>query len=95
MTTYQNFQEKMKDKSWTDTLAPSDVKLLEEVDIMAGNLINQIYIFIDLFHQYIDLVQGAAVFSDGYAAPESQDANVSTQTSGNRAERRAKKAEPS
>lgn len=85
----------MKDKSWTDTLAPSDVKMLEDVKFLASNLIEQVYMFIDLFHQYVDLVQNAAVFSDDFLEPKSQDANVSTQTSGNRAERRAKKAEPS
>jgi hypothetical protein len=46
-----------------------------------------------LFHQYIDLVQSAAIFSPDFVQPESNDANVSpTQTAApNRAERRAKK----
>jgi hypothetical protein len=61
---------------------------------MSGNLISQVYVFIDLFHQYIDLVQSAAIFSPDFVQPEQNDANVSpTQTSApagsNRADRRA------
>ena len=95
METYQKFQTKIQDKTWTDTLAEEDVKLLQDVEVMAGNLVSQVYVFIDLFHQYIDLVQGAAIFSPDFVEPESDDANVyPTQTSpapANRAERRAKK----
>jgi hypothetical protein len=85
----------METQVWTDVLAEDDVKLLQDVEVMAGNLISQVYVFIDLFHQYIDLVQSAAIFSPDFTAPEPNDANVSTQTSApapaNRAERRAKK----
>jgi len=94
METYQTFQTKLQDKTWTDTLSEDDVKLLTDVALMAGNLISQVYIFIDLFHQYIDLVQSAAIFAPDFVAPEGNDANVSpTQTfaPANRAERRAKK----
>jgi hypothetical protein len=84
----------MQDQTWIDTLAEDDVKLFQDVEVMSGNLISQVYIFIDLFHQYIDLVQSAAIFSPDFVAPEENDANVyPTQTSApaNRAERRAKK----
>jgi len=95
METYQKLQTKMETQVWTDVLAEDDVKLLQDVEVMAGNLISQVYVFIDLFHQYIDLVQSAAIFSPDFTAPEPNDANVSTQTSApapaNRAERRAKK----
>lgn len=98
MTTYKNFQDfqtKIQDTTWTNTLTEDDIKLLQDVEVMSGNLISQVYVFIDLFHQYIDLVQSAAIFSPDFVEPESNDANVSTQTSApapaNRAERRAKK----
>jgi hypothetical protein len=86
----------MKDKTWTDKFSEEDTKFLADVEVMSGNLISQVYIFIDLFHQYIDLVQSAAIFSPDFAEPEQNDANVSpTQTfpdaPANRAERRAKK----
>lgn len=86
----------MQDKTWTDTLSEDDVKFLQDVEVMAGNLISQVYVFIDLFHQYIDLVQSAAIFSPDFVEPESNDANVyPTQTfpapaPANRADRRAK-----
>ncbi len=85
----------MEAKVWNDKLEEDDVKLLEDVEVMAGNLISQVYVFIDLFHQYIDLVQSAAIFSPEFVEPESNDANVyPTQTvsapPSNRADRRAK-----
>ena len=101
MQTYQKLQTKMQDKTWIDTLAVTlpeeDIKLLQDTEIMAGNLISQVYIFIDLFHQYIDLVQSAAIFSPDFVEPTENDAKVyPTQTSapeqaigGNRAERRS------
>jgi len=90
----------MRDKTWTDKLSDEDVTFLADVEVMSGNLISQVYIFIDLFHQYIDLVQSAAIFSPDFVQPDSNDAEVSpTQTSpdvvagstANRADRRAKK----
>lgn len=82
MTTYQKLQTKMENKVWTDVLAEDDIKLLQDVEIMSANLISQVYIFIDLFHQYIDLVQSAAIFSPEFVEPESNDANIyPTQTS--------------
>ena len=85
----------MKDKTWTDKLSEEDVTFLADVELMSGNLISQVYIFIDLFHQYIDLVQSAAIFSPDFVEPSQDDAKVSpTQTfpaPANRAERRARK----
>lgn len=93
MKTYKMFQVTMETKVWEDKLDEEDIKLLQDVEVMAGNLVSQVYIFIDLFHQYIDLVQGAAIFSPDFEEPENIDANVyPTQTSpepANRAERRA------
>lgn len=86
----------MQDEIWKNRLSDDDVKLLEDVEVMSGNLISQVYIFIDLFHQYIDLVQSAAIFSPDFVEPAENDANVyPTQTfpdpamGSNRAERRA------
>jgi hypothetical protein len=86
----------MQDKTWTDTLVEDDVKFLQDVEVMTGNLISQVYIFIDLFHQYVDLIQSAAIFSPEFTEPKENDANVyPTQTfpdpamGSNRAERRA------
>jgi len=64
---------------------------------MAENLISQVYIFIDYFHQYVDIVQASAIFSPEYNAATSDNGQVyPTQTSAhavptpaNRAEKRA------
>jgi hypothetical protein len=104
METYQKLQTKMQAQVWTDVLAEDDVKLLQDVEVMSGNLISQVYIFIDLFHQYIDLVQSAAIFSPDFVEPSENDANVyPTQTSAtagptpapNRADRRAQEKKKS
>lgn len=86
----------METRVWTDVLAEEDIKLLEDVQVMSSNLISQVYIFIDLFHQYIDLVQSAAIFSPDFVEPDQNNANVyPTQTfpdpaPANRADRRAR-----
>jgi hypothetical protein len=88
----------MKDKTWTDKLSDEDVVFLGDVEVMSANLISQVYIFIDLFHQYIDLVQSAAIFSPDFVQPESNDANVSptqTLTATNRSDRRAQEKKKS
>ncbi len=94
-------ETKLSDKTWTDTLNPNDLKLITDVKDMAENLISQVYIFIDYFHQYVDIVQASAIFSPDYHGEESNNAEVyPTQTSasehpssmaGNRAERRKEK----
>lgn len=96
-------ETKLSDKTWTDTLNPDDLKLITDVKDMAENLISQVYIFIDYFHQYVDIVQASAIFSPDYHAEESNNAEVyPTQTSApagptpnNRAEKRAVKQKPS
>jgi hypothetical protein len=90
---YKNLETKLSDKTWTDNLAPDDLKLITDVKDMAENLISQVYIFIDYFHQYVDIVQASAIFSPDYHGEESNNAEVyPTQTSAapaNRAEKRA------
>jgi hypothetical protein len=90
---YKNLETKLSDKTWTDTLNPDDLKLITDVKDMAENLISQVYIFIDYFHQYVDIVQASAIFSPDYHGEESNNAEVyPTQTSAapaNRAEKRA------
>ena len=101
---YKNLETKLSDKTWTDSLTPDDLKLITDVKDMAENLISQVYIFIDYFHQYVDIVQASAIFSPEYNAAVSNNAQVyPTQTSapdtsqypsamsGNRAERRKEK----
>lgn len=92
---YKTLETKLADKSWTDTLKEENVKLFTDVKDMAENLISQVYIFIDTFHQYIDIIQASAIFSPEYNAAVQQNAEVyPTQTSpapANRAEKRAAK----
>jgi hypothetical protein len=96
-------ETKLSDKTWTDTLSEDDVKLLTDVKDGYQNLVSQVYIFIDYFHQYVDMIQASAIFSPQYAEQAQENGNVSpTQTSApagpipaNRAERRGvKKTKP-
>lgn len=90
---YQNLEKKLSDKTWTDTLSEDDIKFLNDVKDGYQNLVSQVYIFIDYFHQYIDLIQASAIFSPQYAEAVAENGNVNpTQTSpapANRAEKRA------
>ena len=91
---YQNLEKKLSDKTWTDTLSEEDVKFLEDVKDGYQNLVSQVYIFIDYFHQYVDIIQASAIFSQPQAEEVEENGNVSpTQTPApapaNRAEKRA------
>lgn len=92
---YQKLETKLSDKTWTDTLSEDDIKFLNDVKDGYQNLVSQVYIFIDYFHQYIDLIQASAIFSPQYAEAVAENGNVSpTQTPpapANRAEKRAAK----
>jgi hypothetical protein len=49
---------------------------------MSQNLISQIYVFIDYFHQYVDAVQESAVFAPTKIGEVPEDGKVCpTQTS--------------
>ena len=100
---YKKLETKLSDKTWTDSLTPDDLKLIVDTKDMAENLISQVYIFIDYFHQYVDIVQASAIFSPEYNAAMSENAQVyptqtfapAVPTPANRAERRGvKKVKP-
>jgi hypothetical protein len=94
---YKDLETKLSDKTWTDKFEADDLKLITDIKDVAENLISQVYIFIDYFHQYVDIVQASAIFSPEYNAAVSNNAEVyPTQTSApavptpaNRADKRA------
>jgi hypothetical protein len=83
----------VQDKTWIDAHTEADVKLVTDARDLATNLLSQVSIFIDLFHQYVDLIQANAIFSQDYGQNNLDDGDVSpTQTPpapANRAEKRA------
>ena len=100
---YKNLETKLSDKTWTDKFEADDLKLITDIKDVSENLISQVYIFIDYFHQYVDIVQASAIFSPQYNAQESDNAEVyptqtfapAVPTPANRAERRGvKKTKP-
>jgi hypothetical protein len=90
---YKNLDSTVQNKEWIESHSEEDVKLLTDARDMSLNLLSQVGIFIDLFHQYIDLIQANAIFSESFARGGSNDGDVSpTQTPpapANRAEKRA------
>ena len=90
---YKNLESTLQDKTWIDAHTEADIKLLTDAHDVTLNLLSQVSIFIDLFHQYVDLVQDNAIFSQEYADNNPDDGDVSpTQTPpapANRAEKRA------
>ena len=90
---YKNLDLTVQNKEWIESHSEEDVKLLTDARDVTLNLLTQVGVFIDLFHQYVDLVQANAIFSDEYNADDSQNSDVKpTQTSAapaNRAEKRA------
>ena len=90
---YENLDSTVQNKEWIDSHSEDDVKLVTDARDVTLNLLSQIGIFIDVFHQYVDLIQANAIFAEDYNADESQNGDVKpTQTSAapaNRAEKRA------
>jgi hypothetical protein len=87
----------MESKFWESKLDEGDIKLLNEVAEMNTALISQVYVFMDLLKQYIDLVEQTSIFAPDIVENKNDDmSDAPTQTAtesamGNRAERRAKK----
>jgi hypothetical protein len=82
MEIFQKLETNLAEKSWTDKFSEDDVKFFGDVKDMSQNLINQIYVFIDYFHQYVDVIQSSAVFSPEFNEQKREDGKVyPTQTS--------------
>jgi hypothetical protein len=82
MEIYKKLEDKTKDQTWTSKHSEEDVKFFNDVRDMSENLVSQIYIFIEYFHQYVDAVQESAVFSPTKVGEVPEDGKVyPTQTS--------------
>lgn len=82
MEIFQKLETNLADKTWTDKFSEEDVKFFNDMRDMSQNLISQIYIFIEYFHQYVDAVQESAVFSRGAEEQKQEDGDIyPTQTS--------------
>lgn len=85
----------MESKLWESKLDEGDIKLLNEVAEMNTALISQVYVFMDLLKQYIELVEQTSIFAPDILENKNDDmSDAPTQTPtepANRAERRAKK----
>ena len=92
---YENLESTAKNQEWIDAHSEDDIKLVTDARDVTLNLLSQVGIFIDLFHQYVDLIQANAIFAEDYGAEPEQDGNLSpTQTPpapANRTEKRAAK----
>ena len=78
---YKNLDLTVQNKEWIDAHSEEDVKLLTDARDVTLNLLTQVGVFIDLFHQYVDLIQANAIFSEDYQEQPGQDGNLSpTQT---------------
>jgi hypothetical protein len=83
----------VQNTEWIESHSEEDVKLLTDARDVTLNLLTQVGVFIDLFHQYIDLIQANAIFAEDYQEQPEQDGDVKpTQTpapAANRVEKRA------
>lgn len=90
---YKNLDSTVQNKEWIESHSEEDVKLLTDARDVTLNLVTQVGVFIDLFHQYIDLIQANAIFAEDFGADDSENSDVKpTQTPpapANRAQKRA------
>ena len=76
MEIYKKLEDKIQDQTWTSKHSEEDVKFFNEVKDMSENLVSQIYVFIDYFHQYVDAIQESAVFSPTKVEEVPENGNV-------------------
>lgn len=93
-TVYENLEKKLNDEEWVKQQEPEFINLLRQLSNLTQNLSAQVYIFIDLFQQYIAAMYQSPLFSDGTAQSDDSTGTSPTQTSApmpaNREQRRAK-----
>lgn len=87
-------EKKLSDTEWIATQEPEFINLLNQIGNVVQNLSAQIYIFIDLYQQYVMAMQSSPLFSAPGTAQDADHGNVSpTQTSAaapaNREQRRS------
>lgn len=74
-------EKKLIDTEWVATQEPEFVNLLNQIGNVIQNLSAQIYIFIDLYQQYVMAMQSSPLFSAPGTAQDADHGNVSpTQT---------------
>lgn len=76
MEIYKTLETKIQDQTWISKHSEEDIKFFNEVKDMSENLVSQIYIFIDYFHQYVDAIQESAVFSPISVKKDPEDGKI-------------------
>jgi hypothetical protein len=90
---YENLEKKLSDEAWVKEQDPEFINLLRQLSNITQNLSAQIYIFIDLFQQYVAAMYQSPLFNMGTAPSDEVSTGTSpTQTPApaNREQRRAK-----
>jgi hypothetical protein len=69
----------LNDKSWTESQDPELIKAITEMQSVLQNMSTQIYIFIDLFQQYVGAMYQSPIFAKP-AGDEAQNGDVNPNT---------------
>lgn len=89
---YENLEKRLNDEEWIKTQDPEFINLLKQINIITQSLSAQIYIFIDLFQQYVAAMYESPLFNPTTApSDEGGTAMSPTQTfpPANREQRRS------
>ena len=90
-----NLAKKLTDEEWVNQQDPEFINNLHQLGNVVQNLSTQIYLFIDIYQQYVMAMQQSPIFSAPETAQSDEHGSVSpTQTfapePANREQRRAK-----
>lgn len=89
---YENLEKRLNDEEWIKTQDPEFINTLKQLNLITQNLSAQIYIFIDLFQQYVAAMYQSPLFNVGTApSDDGVTATSPTQTfpPANREQRRS------
>ena len=78
---YNSIQQKLNDKTWCEAQDADFIKDLQQVQDMVQTMSSQIYIFVDLFQQYVASMYSSPIFSTKSAEDTQDGKDNPTQTS--------------
>lgn len=84
-------QTKLKDQSWTDTQDKDFIDALRVVDLAVTELSLNLATMVDFVTQHFNAVRSLPLFAAGDVPSDDRVSTQPTQTTGNRATRRAKR----
>ena len=89
--TFSSIQKKLNDTTWIESQDEDFIEALKNVETMIQGLSAQIFLFVDYFTQYVNIIQSSQLFAGGDDGSDGINSNTNFPPEpANREARRAK-----